>query len=159
MREPRHLKGKVMNRNVQKAPRPCARTLSRRMTGKRCALMLAMGVFCASTHAATFIESGAKLTVTYTASEQLTLVNNGTSLTVTSSAIFSGINTANVTGNGTAALTVTGAGIATFSSGIVFDSTNASGTTFVFGSSSGAYSDPITIANAGSVSQTGAQAS
>lgn len=96
--------------------------------------------------APTFAESGATLTLTLSAvNESVSIVSNGTSYTFTSNNLWSGTNSANVTGNGTTTLTVTTAGLAAFSQISITDAAVA-GTRVTFNNSgANAYTDNFDI--------------
>ena len=101
------------------------------------------------TASATFAEAGAVLNLGLAANNQLAIVSNGTSYTLSLGATgtWSGINSANETGNGTSNLTVTAAGISAFTTGINltdFASTGGDGVTFN-NSGANAYANNLAI--------------
>jgi autotransporter-associated beta strand protein len=81
-------------------------------------------------------------------SENLLITTGGSSYTMTlTGGIFSGTNSANVTGNGTTTLTVTSAGIAAYISGIAITDPSAESATLVYfgGLSSNAYANSFNV--------------
>ncbi|HPM80849.1 MAG TPA: autotransporter-associated beta strand repeat-containing protein, partial [Candidatus Anammoximicrobium sp.] len=96
---------------------------------------------------ASFLDANPTLSIDLNAaSENVALVSNGTSYTLTLNGAntWTGANTANVTGNGTGTLTVTAAGLAAFNTVNITDS--ASGCAVTFGNSgANAYSDDFNI--------------
>ncbi|MCL4207963.1 MAG: hypothetical protein KJ000_36210, partial [Pirellulaceae bacterium] len=110
---------------------------------------------------ASFAEAGAMLILTLdVASENVAIVSNGTSYTLTGTSNWTGTDSANVTGNGTTTLTVTTAGLAEFDTINILDA-SVSGTSVTFDDSGvNAYSDHFTItlddAGAGPITFSGA---
>ncbi len=96
---------------------------------------------------ASFLDANPTLSIDLNAaSENVALVSNGTSYTLTLNGAntWTGANTANVTGHGTGTLTVTAAGLAAFNTVNITDS--ASGCAVTFGNSgANAYSDDFNI--------------
>ncbi|MDG4549954.1 MAG: IPTL-CTERM sorting domain-containing protein [Candidatus Contendobacter sp.] len=128
---------------------------SRRQTGPVRALLAAVVALLLGTatvaKAATFTEAGIQLNLDLnTASEAVAIVANASTYTLTlTGGTWSGVDSANVTGNGTATLTVTAAGIAAFDTVSLTDS--ATGTAATFNNSGvNTYSDTfdITLDNA-----------
>ncbi|MGE3817822.1 MAG: FG-GAP-like repeat-containing protein [Isosphaeraceae bacterium] len=99
---------------------------------------------------ARFSVSGDVLNLVLDDNERLGVVSKGTSyaLALSGGSTWSGTNNANVTGNGSATLTVTAAGIGTFTSGIVINDNDATtgGTAVAFNDSGTyAYSNPFNV--------------
>ncbi|HPM79398.1 MAG TPA: autotransporter-associated beta strand repeat-containing protein, partial [Candidatus Anammoximicrobium sp.] len=96
---------------------------------------------------AAFSESDSTLNIDLTAaSERVGIVSNGTSYSLTLDApnVWSGIDTANVTGNGWNTLTVTAAGLAVFDTIMITDSSSGCAVDFN-NSGTNAYSDDFTM--------------
>jgi hypothetical protein len=94
---------------------------------------------------ATFAAAGPQLGLTLdTADEAVSIVTDGSTCTLTlTGGTWSGTDSANVTGNGTALLTVTAAGLAAFDTVALTDS--AANTSVAFDASSGSYTDNFLI--------------
>jgi len=85
---------------------------------------------------ATFSGAGATLDLVLGAGEQVTVVSNGATYTLSlTGGTWSGTNSAFEAGNGTATLTVTAAGISTYTTGIDITDTGAGGDAVTFGDS------------------------
>src|SRR5215470_7117534 len=96
---------------------------------------------------ATFGELGATLNLDLNvANEAISIVSGGTSYTLTLNAgnTWSGTDSANVTGNGSATLTVTDAGLSAFNAVNLTDSNTSSAVTFA-DSGANAYGDAFTV--------------
>lgn len=127
------------------------------LTGTRaftCRTLVAVAMLsCATTaaKAATFSEAGAQLNLDLnTANEVVAIVANATTYTLTlTGGTWSGTNSANVTGNGTASMTVTAAGLTAFNTIRLTDSATGTAATFN-GSGANTYGDTfdITLDNA-----------
>ncbi len=94
---------------------------------------------------ATFAEAGTALNLNLLANERVSIVANASTYTLSlTGGTWSGTDSANVTGNGTATLTVSAAGIAAFTDVAVTDAGAGTGVTF---NNSGAnlYSETFTI--------------
>jgi hypothetical protein len=106
------------------------------------------GSLSAVTPAATFTDNGSTLNLDLTAANtNAAIVSNGTSYTITlTGGVWSGTNDANVTGNGTATLTVTAAGIAAFTIQISLVDAAAAGDSVTFNDSgANAYANNFNI--------------
>ena len=124
----------MLIRRVRSVRSSCEYSLTETCAIARRTLVAIAMLLCATTaaKAATFSEAGAQLNLDLnTANEAVAIVANATTYTLTlTGGTWSGTNSANVTGNGAASMTVTAAGLIAFNTLRLTDSATGTAATF-----------------------------